>query len=176
MRKAIVVALVLGMIFSGVFAKQWKPMFGGGLGFNLVNTSSDYGDDSDFGFVLRAEGMAPVYQSLYARASLLALRVGDVTNFSFGTGSAFDLVYFIPARNIEPYAVGGMNIEVMSGEGYSQTTFGIAFGGGVQLQLRNAPVKPYGELLLGLGTISSDYTDYTTFEFSMLFGLRFGGR
>lgn len=178
MKKLIVVCLFVLMVFAIVSAKQYKPMFGGGLGFGLVNTSSGDYSNSDFGFQMTAEGMAPVYRALYVRASLLALRAGDATTFSLGTGSAFDLVYFLnPMSNgIEPYGVGGLRLSNQSTGGYSSTTFGFALGGGAQMSLKTASVKPYGEIQIGIGTTSYTGSSLTEFDFSMMFGIRFGGK
>ena len=178
MKKLFMVGLIVLMAVTIISAKHYKPMFGGGLGFDFVNTSSEGYSDSDFGFQMTAEGMAPIYKSLYARASLLALRAGDATTFSFGTGSSFDLMYFLNAMNngIEPYGVGGLRLYTTSSGGYSSTTFGFALGGGAQMTLKTAPVKPYGELQIGIGTTSSSGSSITEFDFSMMFGIRFGGK
>ena len=173
MKRAVIIALVLALGIIPGSAKHYKPMIGGGIGFNYMHTSTDYGSDSDVGLTLSFEGMVPVYNSLYARANIVGLRVGDDTFFELGTGSAFDLVYFIPSRNMEPYGLGGLRIESLSSGGYSSTAFSIAFGGGAQMPLKTMPFKPYGEMGISIVVAGGSY-DYTTFGISMAFGARFG--
>ena len=172
MRKAVIIALVLALGTIPGSAKHCKPMIGGGIGFNYMHTSTDYGSDSDAGLTLSLEGMIPVYNSLYARANILGLRVGDDTFFELGTGSAFDLVYFIPSKNFEPYGLGGLRIESLSSGGSSSTAFSIAFGGGAQMPLKTMPFKPFGEMGISIVVAGGSY-DYTTFGISMAFGARF---
>ncbi len=174
MKKVFVIICTLSIMLSISAAKHYKPMVGGGVGFDFMHTSTKYGSDSDVGFELAFEGMVPLYNSLYARANLIGLRVGDNTYFEFGTGSSFGLVYFIPSRDIEPYGLGGLRIESSSSNGYSSTEFSISFGGGVQMHPRTMPMKPYAEMEIALRVAGGDYS-YTTIGMTMIFGVRFGG-
>lgn len=61
MKKLFMVGLIVLMASTIISAKHYKPMFGGGLGFDFMNTSSGGYSDSDFGFQMAAEGMAPIY-------------------------------------------------------------------------------------------------------------------
>ena len=169
MKKIFAFLAVLGLLFGAAPAKQYHPMFGVGMGFDFINTSYSSGSNTDVGFNLNFGGAVPIYNSLYARAVLLGIRVGDNTHIQLGTGGAFDLMYFIPSRNIEPYAIGGLRLESIS----DYTEFTIEFGGGAQMKLKSAPIKPFGEIGIAIG-VASGYSDRTSFGFSMAFGIMYG--
>lgn len=172
MKRTLIFVAVLGLIISVASARHYSPMVGGGIGFSFLHVSYSHGSDSDVGVNLSFEGMVPVYNSLYARATLLGLRVGETSFIELGTGSSFDLVYFIPSRNIEPYGTGGVRIESHS-NGYSYTTFSIAFGGGAQMKLKTAPVRPFAEFGVAIAVTGGDY-EQTSIGFGMSFGVRYG--
>jgi len=164
MKKVIFIAMVLFAVITTASAKKYSPMAGGGLGFQLV------GDN--VAFVMSAEGMVPIYNSLYARTTLLSIAAGDNTVFTFGTGTGVGLVYFFPSRQMEPYAGAGLSLTTSSG--YTNLVF--EFGGGAQFELKNSPIKPYAEAILGIVSVSGDYYyDDTDIMFSLMFGIRFGG-
>ncbi len=137
--------------------KDWKPMLGAGIGLGI---------QSEAGLVLKINGMIPVslVDGLYIRASIVDLWAGSWTSLEFGTGSSVDIVYFIPQPKFDPYAFGGLHLNAMTGF----TIFSMQFGAGAQVSLRNNPIKPYGEI--GLGIVSQNRTSVS---FSMMFGLRF---
>ncbi len=137
--------------------RDWKPMLGAGIGLGV---------QSEAGLLLDIDGMLPVslVDGLYVRTSIISLWAGSWTSLEFGTGSSIDFVYFIPQPKFDPYAFGGLHLNAMTGF----TTFTMQFGAGAQVSMRNSPLKPYGEI--GLGVISQNGTSVS---FSMMFGLRF---
>ena len=136
--------------------KHWKPMLDASIGLGV---------QSEAGFKMNIGGMIPIplVDNLYIRTSIISLWAGNWTTLYFGTGSNADIVYFIPQKKFDPYAFIGLHLNAMSGF----TQFTTQFGGGAQLKLKNSPIKPFGEI--GLGIISAGGTDIS---FSMMFGAR----
>ncbi len=165
MRAFLSVLLLVSAAFCGGLVA------GGGVGMQLMTTSIDGSSDSEVGFTMTFEGMVPVYRSLYARASLMNLYAGSSTSFLLGTGSAFDLVYFMRrVQSIKPFVAGGVRI----GAGSGTTSFGFDLGGGVEVLLREMPIRPYAEMQIALAIASASGYSITNFGFSLLFGARFG--
>jgi len=170
-RSIIAVVLLVGALT--IASADYKPAFGGGIGFGLL------GDEA--GFQMNMEGLLPIYSGLHAKITAFSLSVGDGTILSFGTGanmgftSGVSLLYFIPAGgNVEPYAGGGFSITSFSNNGYSATGLYFLFGGGAQFKIPSAPIKPYGELGFGISD-SEIYGIDSDILFTINFGIRFGG-
>ena len=115
--------------------------------------------------------LVPVYEGLHIKIVPLSLYAGDATVFEFGTGSGVGLLYFFPARGIEPYAGLQLDIESIS-DGIDQTTLSFLFGGGIQYKLPASPIRLYGEMAFGI----TDVEEYSETQFRFMFGMRFGGK
>lgn len=186
MRRALFATVVVLALVSLSSGKNWKPMAGAGVGFGLA------GDEA--GFQMSIEGLAPIYQNIFVKASLIRLWVGDYTQFGLGPATAsygmpaVYILYFIPGGgNVEPYASAGMQFGTISSGGSSSTVLSFIVGGGAQYELPNSPIRLFGEMGFGIINTSSSYSyggyfdgyfdsaSNTDFLFTTMFGVRFGG-
>lgn len=179
--KRLTLAILVILIATTAMASR-GPKLGGGMGFGLV------GDEA--GFQMSFEALVPIYQQLYVKTSLLRLWVGDITEFGLGPGTAsyslpaVFIQYYIPMNQVEPYIGVGLNInsrsDEESGASGNMTTMSFMVGGGAEYKLQGSPLILFGEMALGVASISQSWeyagVSQEDSNSDMLFGILMGMR
>ena len=163
MRKLSIVVLLVMFAASFAFAKLPLALEGA-MGIGISNGSTAISLDGG--------ALLDITERVKARATVLSLNLSGGSGVYIGTGVGLDGILYFPLKQMKPYGI--MGLQFTSASGWSN--FGLNIGGGVEFALHNSPIRPFGELVIGVLSTSYSSGGYSSSSSNTIVNIRGGIR